>query len=112
MQAILWNIPTTPEEWASFSFSHKTSHQLIYQTINARDNLNLAEYDLDPINFNDFDYWLELNQEAHNDMNGVLNLQGVDLETLDPKDQKQLQTWFYNHVLEHIAAEAALEVGS
>lgn len=112
MQSILWNVPKTKEEWDSFSFSHAQSHLLILQTINARSTDNLSEYDLDPINFGDFQNWLERNTQAHNDMNGALGLQGVDLETLDPKDEKQLQSWIYNHVREHISAEEALKVGS
>lgn len=57
--------------------------------------INLPEYQLDPIDFSDVQNWLSRNQESHDDFNGALGLNGVDLEGVDLTDPKQTQDWIY-----------------
>lgn len=57
--------------------------------------VNLAEYQLYPINFQQFQNFLENNSQAHDDFNSVLGLQSSDIEELDPKDLNKLQEWIY-----------------
>lgn len=72
--------------------------------------VKLPEYSIDPIPSDDVKGWLENNQNYHNDMNGQLDLQGSDLQDVDFKDQKQLQSWIFLHYQEHNSAEQALEI--
>lgn len=57
--------------------------------------VKLFDYQLDPISFDDVTNWLARNQQAHDDFNQALGLNGVDLEGVDFTDQKQLQAWVY-----------------
>jgi len=93
----LLNIPATVDQWAIFSFANKTINDRIRQAIFSQTNgkVNLFQYQLDPINFDDFTSWLQNNQSTHDNFNEVLNLQGVDLEGVDIKDANQLQAWVY-----------------
>ena len=110
MLANLLAVPKTPEEWAVFSYSHRDQHTQIRQAIQAQGGGNLTEYVMDPIASDEFQTFLEANQNSHNDMNGVLHLQGNDLSQLDPRDQNQLEAWIYLHFREHQAAANALHV--
>jgi hypothetical protein len=101
MRAVLLEIPKTDEDWDRWSFHHRQDHDVIWQAIRDQNKLNLPEYDLDPIAFDAWDQWLTRNEQAHEDVNGVLGTQGVDLEQLDPKDQDQLEAWVWLHYLEH-----------
>lgn len=72
--------------------------------------INLPDYVIDPIPHDNVKGWIENNQNLHNDMNGQLGLQGSDLQDVDFNDQKQLQSWFYLHFIEHQSAEQALGI--
>lgn len=79
-------------------------------TITVAPGVSLTEYSLDPIPTNDFSSWLQWNQESHTEMNGVLGLQGSDLEEVDFKNLQQLQPWIWLHFLEHQSAEQTLGI--
>lgn len=112
MQAVLFEVPRTPQDWDRWGFHHRASHDQIRSAIQAKDGVNLNVYQFDPINPGDFGSFLERNTEAHTDMNGALGLPGVDLEELDPQDEKQLVGWIWRHALEHRTAEDTLGIGS
>ena len=110
MLVALLNVPNTDPEWAIWSFAHKQSHLAIAAAIKAQNGTALAEYQLDPIPANDVPGWLQRNQEAHNDMNGVLGVQSSDLLEIDLTDERQKQAWVYLHFLEHQTAEQRLGI--
>jgi len=62
--------------------------------------VNLAEYQLEPINFDHFQDFLENNSQAHDDFNSVLGLQSSDIEELDPRDANKLQEWIWQNYSE------------
>ena len=97
----LLNVPRTPEEWSVWGFSHRDQHKLVIQAIQAAGGGSLTEYPLDPISLDDFDDFLNWNQRAHNDANGVLGTQGSDLTQANLTDQNQLQAWINLHRREH-----------
>lgn len=75
--------------------------------------INLTEYVLYPFdetNQEDFQTFLENNQQAHNDFNAVLGLQSSDIEELDPKNERQLQQWIFTQYQELFSASAALKI--
>lgn len=106
----LLQIPKTEQEWNNWSWSHRVSHTKIRDAIQAQFTTNLFEYDLDPIPLNQYDQFLRQNAQAHQDMNGVLELQGTDLEGVDFKDDQQREDWFNRHYQEHYDAQAKLKV--
>lgn len=105
----LLNIPKNDREWDIWAFNHRDHHRLIRDAIQKQYNRNLIEYQLDPINFNEPESWLERNQQSHNDMNGVLNLQSSDLEGVDFENKSQKAAWIYLHWFEH--QSAAIKLG-
>lgn len=106
----LLNVPQNPQDWQIWSFAHRDQHRLIRNAIQATYNINLTEYQLDPINLGQFQFFLDQNQNAHNDFNGVLNLQSSDLLLTDINDKAQLQAWIYLHRREHENAANALKI--
>jgi hypothetical protein len=111
MLAYLLNTPTTPQEWSVWSYAHRDQHKQILQAIQTQYNINLAEYPLDPIALDDFADFLNWNQRAHNDFNGVLNAQGSDLQQADLTDPNQREAWIYLHRREHETAANILHLG-
>lgn len=89
----LLEIPKTPENWELYTFSLRDQTDNIRQAIQKQKNINLAEYQLYPVDFNKTQDWLTNVQQSQEDINSVLGLQSVDLESVDLKDEKQLQSW-------------------
>lgn len=106
----LLNTPKNELDWSVWGWSHRDSHTKIRQAIQQQKDVNLFEYDIDPINFDDIENWLERNQRFHTDMNGALQVQGSDLQGVNLKDEKELAAWILAHFLEHQTAELALKI--
>lgn len=110
MLVYLLTPPETPQDWAAWSFHHRTDHDEIRAAIQAQKGENLPAYVLDPIPFFAFETWLERNGQTHVEMNGALGIQGADLETLDPESKEQLAAWIWVHYNEHQNARQALGI--
>ena len=110
MLPILYNIPRDKRDWDIWSLSHQASHTKIAQKIISIGGPSLTVYQLDPMNLSDFSSFLNRNQQAHNDMLGVLGISGADLQQLDPRNDNQLRAWIALHAQEHRQAEQALSV--
>lgn len=107
--ALIQHIPLTPQkgilEW---SFWHAMDHGEIVGGIKRFTGVLLRTYFLDPIPSN-IQVWLQAHQQAHNDMNGFLNLPGSDLQDLDWKDPLAVRAFLFLNFNEHQAAR--LKVG-
>ncbi len=101
MIALLLNKPQSYEDWARWAFHHRNSHAAIIAALRQQANVSLPEYILDPINFNEPRLFLEANQQAHVDMDQYLGVQSSDLEDVDLKNDRELQSWIYLHWQEH-----------
>lgn len=110
MLVSLLNVPRNDQEWQSWSFSHRNSHTKIRQAILQQKGINLTDYQLDPINFDAINFFLQNNQQMHQDMSAALGSQGSDLEEVDFDDEQQKASWIYYHYLEHQTAEEALKI--
>jgi hypothetical protein len=112
--AAILNAPRNELDWQRFGFHHRTSHDLIRQAIKTQTNgaTVLADYQLYPIDLNNPRYFLEWNQSAHTDMNGVLGVPSINLIDVDIDDERQLAAWVWSHYLEHRTAEDRLRIGS
>lgn len=110
MLANLLNSPNSDAEWAIWGFAHKDSHDLIRQAIQKKYGVNLDQYVLFPIDRDEIGTFLNNNQQAHDDFNGVLGTRGSDLLEVNLNDAAQKQSWIYLHYQEHYTASNALGV--
>lgn len=106
----LINVPKNQTDWELFAFANRDQIFAIRQAILARNGINLTEYELYPIDFNNFEAWLQRNQQSHEDFNSVLGLQSSDIESVDPKDEKQLAAWIYLQYQELFSASSVLGI--
>ena len=99
--------PRSAQEW---EIQHSSDHDEIRQAIQKSNSVNLSEWAIYPVNWQDWEAWALRHQQLHNDMNSVLGLIGVDLTQVDFKDQVARQFWNHQHFSEHQAARAALAI--
>lgn len=101
---ILANIPNLQDRQSLdvFSFANQDHHRNVINHIAQTKSELLSTYDLDPINPEQFQTWLQLHQDSHNQINGVLGIQGVDLTSVDFRDQGEAAAWSRLHMNEHI----------
>ena len=110
MLAALFEVPRNRQDWDRWSWNNKTCVDEINQAIFSKYNTNLQSFPLDPIPWDAFYNWLAYNQQSHDNFNGVLGLQGQDLESVDINDAHQLQTWVWLNYQELYSARAALQI--
>ena len=70
----------------------------------------LQVYQLDPINFEDPSDFIWRHARAHQDMNGALGLQSIDLAGLDINDPNKVEAWIYSNYQEHNNVHEALQI--
>jgi len=109
--ADLYNVPSSDQERAQWSFAHAAHHRDINRRIYELIAVALTEYIIDPIDENnpgDFEY---LHQTMHSNQNSILGIQGQDLTGLDWKNPQLLAAWIWINASEHIQASNILEIG-
>jgi len=109
--ADLYNVPTTNEERAQWSFAHMAHHRDINAKIYLLIKVALPEYVLDPVNPDNPGEWEYQHQLMHDNQNSILGIQGQDLTGMDWKDQRLLAAWIWLNVNEHVQASNILEIG-
>jgi hypothetical protein len=107
---LLYNIPSSDRDWNVWSLSHAASHMKIIQAVLAQKGRRLSQYQLDPIALDDFDDFLNRNQQAHNDIAGILGISNVDLQEVDVNDEGQKRAWIQLHADAHRDFEMALRI--
>lgn len=110
MLAATLNVPRNDREWDRWSFDNADAVRGIQQAIQRQLSVTLPTYPIDPINWQRIDDFLENNSQVHIDFNAVLGLQSVDLQTVNLKDEKQLQSWIWANYLELNSAQLALKI--
>ena len=110
MLPALMNFPKTSQDWLSYAWNHRDSHDRIRAAVKTKYGYDLTDYSVEPINPEDMARFLENNASLHTDMNSVLRLQSNNLEDVDMKDEKQAQSWILLHFQEHQSAEQLLEI--
>jgi hypothetical protein len=108
--ATLLNIPTAGDfrTLNEMSFSNQDQHRQIARAVQAQQGIALNVYPLDPIPAYDLTGWLQLHQQAHNDMASVLNIGNYDLSSLDFQNQGQVAAWVRLHFSMHQQAAQIL----
>jgi hypothetical protein len=110
MLAALLNTPRSDAEWQRWAFDHRDSHDRIRDAVRRRNHVDLTDRVIDPISADRFEEFLQNNASLHTDMNDALNLQSVDLETVDASKENELQAWIHLHYQEHQNAEQLLGI--
>lgn len=95
MLAALLNIPKTEQDWDIWSLSNYDAVNQVNGAILRIYGVNLPQYQLQPIPFNDINSWLNNNQQAHFAFTSVLRQQANDLLGVDFKDENQKEAWIY-----------------
>lgn len=109
MLAALLNIPKDYAEWSHFSFHNQDSHHLIAKALGQK-GTPIPDFLLDPIPMNNFLFWAEQHQAAHEAFNGILGLGGSDLTDLDLNRPDQVSSWMRLHFNEHLLASQKLGI--
>lgn len=104
-------VPHSPEAWERFAFANNDAVNQINQAITAQTGVQLATYQLYPINFDDPSFFLENNQQAHIQFTQATGGQSADLQDVDLKDPKQLESWINLNWLELNSACVTLKIG-
>lgn len=110
MLAALLNVPKTDEQWRQFSYDHRNSHDKIRAAILKKYGVNLTDYQIEPINSDSLQQFLQNNAALHTDMNGVLRSQSSDLLDVDFSKPEQLESWINLNYQEHQNAEQLLGI--
>lgn len=92
-----------------FAFANMDEHRKIAMATQAKNNIQLTVYPLDPIEPYGFNAWLGLHQQAHNDMANALGIDNFDISDVDFRNQDQMQAWLWLHFSMH--QEAAQKLG-
>lgn len=103
------NVPETEQDFLTWGFKNAELHLRIETRLQGL-GVSLVPYILDPIPLFDTDGWLARHQQAHDDFNGVLNISGADLSTVDFKNREELEAWILLHEQEHLLANQILGI--
>lgn len=113
----LVHVNRTPQEWRSWSFSNQDHHTTISDALFRQKGVAVSRYPLDPIPPERSSLtgapgasWLYNHQGWHNEINGALGTQGVDLTAVDFSREDQAETWAWLHYREHLSW--ALKLGA
>lgn len=109
--ADLYNVPTTDEERAQWTFAHMAHHRDIAEKIYVLVKVAIPEYILDPVDPNDTGTWEYQHQLMHDNQNQILGIEGQDLTGIDWKNKNELSGWIFLNASEHYQASQILEVG-
>lgn len=106
----LLNLDPDKAQGAEWMFSHYQDHLDIRAAIQTQKHLNVQMLEIDTIDWQDFQSWLERHQLLHNDFNAILHLNGNDLTAVDFRNPAQRQTWLWLNFREHQDARGALAI--
>jgi hypothetical protein len=110
MLAAVINPNPEDTDFSAWVWNHYQDHLEIIQGIEKEGGGNLELLEIDQLNIQDVQSWLERHQQMHNDMNAVLRLQGNDLTAVDLRDAGQRQAWMWLNFREHFNARSALAI--
>lgn len=111
---LLYDTPTTLEEWQQFSFVHAAHHFDMNSKIMQQFTVQLPDFLLDPIALNDPRVFLYQHQLAHNNIDAILNAHGFavggfDLSDVDLRNSDQAAGWIFLNASLHYDEATALE---
>lgn len=109
--AALYNVPSSPANFAQWAFAHAAHHRDIIRRIEELGGGRLDEYVLDPFDPNDMGVWLYQHQFMHGQMDAALGISGYDLLDVNTSDQSEFAGWIWLNAQEHYQAANLLSIG-
>jgi hypothetical protein len=109
LSTLLSPIPKDPNAKNWWTFKHWNDHLEIIQAIQKKTGQNLVRYIIDPMNPSDEEGWNLRHQQMHDDMNNILNIQGLDLSKI-PNKEETAEEWAAIHFREHQQARLSLGI--
>ena len=107
----VFNVPTDPEEFFTWTGTHAEHHREISRRLQAITGIPQAEFILDPVDPNNMGTFLQQHQDLHNTMNTLLGNQTVfDLSEADINDPGKWGSWIDLNATEHRAIALALGI--
>ena len=91
-------------------FAHFQDHIEIVQAVKRKKSVKLTQYAIFPFNRENVEAILLAHQLYHDDMNGVLKLNGTDLQQVDLQDKTNIAVWTNQNFQEHYSARQALGI--
>jgi hypothetical protein len=110
MLPFLFELMAGADGWELYQYQNWVDHQLITQAIAAQKGVQLPTYPMQVMSMDRLDEWLELNEQAHQDMAGVIAVPHRDLTDLDIGDPEAVQGWVWDQAIEHAAAHQLLGI--
>lgn len=107
----LYNVPSVPEEFWTWSTIHATHHRDIARLIFQLFEVNLEQSVLDPFDLNDTGDWLQNHQIMHQEMDAILGISGYNLLAVDMTNERQFANWVFLNADEHFKAANILGLG-
>jgi len=104
----IFNVPGTPNEFASWATDHAAHHHDVDRRILETKQIQIPQFVLDPINPIDLGVWIYQHQALHTAENAALSLSGFDLTDVDWRDKGQFSGWIFLNAVEHRAFSNAL----
>lgn len=95
--------PETPRGMDEWLFAHQKDHDVVVNAIRTLTGIVLPTYVLDPMDPNDFHGWALRHQNYHDDANGILGVQGSDLQTVDWESDQERESWYFLNYQDHLA---------
>lgn len=96
----------TPQGFTEWTYQHYLHHQAIISAARSLRNTQLIQYQIWPVNPQNLDGFLNDHQSMHDEMNALYGVYGNDLSTLDWKDRKAVDAWYFLNWQEHLAVAA------
>ena len=108
----IFNVPTTPNELAQWSFLHMAMHRGQNLAVFRQFKVYLPEYVLDPFDPQASGGWFYNHQLMHNNMDAILGVSPFDLIDVQWSDEAQRIGWVQSHAQQHQQETNQLDVFS
>ena len=106
--ADLYNVPTTPEQLAKWSFSHLANHRDQAEAVQRLYGLSVPVYVIDPLDPKNASTFLYQHQIMHNTNDAITGVSGYDLTDVDLSDPEQMASWILLNAQLHFAEAQVL----
>lgn len=110
MLPTLQRVPKTPQEWQTWAWEHRDSHNRIRAAILTQKGKALTDWVIEPVRPAAVGAFLQNNANLHTDMNKALGAESDNLLDADWSTAEGLTEWIRQHFLEHQNAEQALKI--
>lgn len=103
LAAILYPAPTA-KGLEEFFFANYQHHLAVMGALRQTQDVELELFQIYPVQPENMENWLRQHQKQHDFMNAALGIPGTDLTAVDFGNQREFDSWAFQHFLQHQAA--------